>query len=236
MLLNGDNQHDIFVYDVEREKSTLVVDSAAEDLLPAWSPDGKQLAYASSEAGNYDIWVVDLDCIDTSEGCGAARQNLTNSEADDRAPWWSPDGEQIAFVSSSGADNDRVHFVYTMNADGSNVQRVTNEADQDASAVAWSPDGTRLLYRNGGVNDIGSIELIDTEGNNRQVLARGDIGYTLAWSPDGEQIVYGCWFGRRYQMCVIDADCGGTIEACVRTREIYDFGRASLFSWQPAGE
>ncbi|NJP05927.1 MAG: hypothetical protein HC837_10040 [Chloroflexaceae bacterium] len=60
---------------------------------PAWSPDGSQIAFASNQSGNYDIWVINAD------GSGEAR-NLTGSfAARDMHPAWSPDGSEIAFES-----------------------------------------------------------------------------------------------------------------------------------------
>jgi Tol biopolymer transport system component len=230
VLITG-AQYEIFSYDMASGESRLMTDNASNDMQPAWSPDGTRLAYVSGAAGNYDVWSVDADCAELPEGCAEHAHNLTASPGDDRSPSWSPDRAQIAFVSSRGAETDTTHSLYIMDSDGANARRITREPDQDVSAVAWSPDGTRLAYRNGGVDDIGTIEII--EGGSRRQLARGDISYSLAWSPDGTQIVYGCWRGHYYHMCVIDADCGASIAACVTRRSIYDFGDATLFSWEP---
>ena len=62
------------------------------DQLPAWSPDGKWLAFSSNRAGNYDVWVMPV-------GGGKARQ-LTFHSADDSVSAWSPDGSAVLFASA----------------------------------------------------------------------------------------------------------------------------------------
>ena len=61
----------------------------ANDLRPAWSPDGTRIAFFSNRSDSNDIWVMDAD--------GENQRELTNGSADDRRPAWSPDGARIAF-------------------------------------------------------------------------------------------------------------------------------------------
>src|SRR6185436_11226570 len=58
---------------------------------PAWSPDGRKLAFVSERDGNAEIYVMNAD--------GSAQENLTRQPANDSHPAWSPDGRKIAFVS-----------------------------------------------------------------------------------------------------------------------------------------
>src|SRR5207244_9756527 len=83
---------------------------------PAWSRNGKQVAFASNRDGNYEIYIMNAD------GSGVTR--LTNGVLFySFRPAWSPDGEQIAFESNRDAafNND----IYVMNADGTGVTRLT---------------------------------------------------------------------------------------------------------------
>jgi Tol biopolymer transport system component len=80
---------------------------------PAWSPDGRKIAFMSDRDGNREIYVMNAD------GTGLTR--LTNDDVDDENPSWSPDGNQVAF-------NRRVlgHLqIFVMNADGSAPTRLT---------------------------------------------------------------------------------------------------------------
>ena len=82
------------------------------DGQPAWSPDGKRIAYISKEDGNFEIYVIGND------GSGQAR--LTTSPNSDGLPVWSPDGKWIAFRSDRGGG----WAVYVMRVDGSDVRKV----------------------------------------------------------------------------------------------------------------
>ena len=89
---------------------------------PAYSPDGKRIAFDAHEDGvswesgrEWDVWVMNAD--------GDARRNLTlGNKVNDWGPSWSPDGKTIVFLS--GLDN--VYDLHLMNADGTNVRRLTH--------------------------------------------------------------------------------------------------------------
>ena len=70
---------------------------------PAWSPDGRRIAFASGRDGNFEIYVINAD--------GSRQRRLTRNTGRDVGPVWSPDGRRIAFESN--------WQVYVMNADGS---------------------------------------------------------------------------------------------------------------------
>jgi Tol biopolymer transport system component len=70
----------------------------ADDGFPAWSPDGRKIAFTSDRTGNFDIWVMDSD--------GGNQSQLTTHSADDGFPAWSPDGRKIAFESDRTGNFD----------------------------------------------------------------------------------------------------------------------------------
>jgi dipeptidyl aminopeptidase/acylaminoacyl peptidase len=105
---------------------------------PAWSPDGRRIAFLSVRHRNEDVYVLDL-------GSGQAHR-VTRHPADDREPAWSPAGRKIAFVSErfhgpSGYSYD----LYVINADGSGERRLTHDL-LAASYPAWSPDGRKIVF------------------------------------------------------------------------------------------
>ena len=79
----------------------------ASDNTPAWSPDGSQVAFMSSQDGNWEIYVVDL--------ANPEPRRLTTNPANDGLPAWSPDGQRIAFLSDRGG----IWAIHLMNPDGS---------------------------------------------------------------------------------------------------------------------
>ncbi len=101
--------------------------AGADDISPAWSPDGSRIAFTAIRSGDApSIYVMNPD--------GSNRVRLTTSGYD-YIPAWSPDGTKIAF--------DRGTDVYVMNADGSNLRAVTTGGQVSWYGVAWSPDSTK---------------------------------------------------------------------------------------------
>ena len=100
---------------------------------PAWSPDGRKLAFVSRRDGNSEIYVMNAD--------GSGQENLTQQPASDSHPSWSPDGRKLAFVSRRDGNSE----IYVMNADGSGLRNVTRTPSNDLDP-AWSPDGGAIAF------------------------------------------------------------------------------------------
>ena len=106
----------------------------ARGSTPAWSPDGRQIAFLRSGA----IYVMNAD--------GTRQRRLARGSA----PAWSPDGRRIVFVREQGGDAE----IYVMNADGSGQRNLTrNAADEDDPA--WSPDGRRIAFARRSPSSVG---------------------------------------------------------------------------------
>ena len=113
----------------------LTVDSAEDD-DPRWSPDGKRLAFQSKRDGNWEIYVMNAD--------GTGQDRLTDDPRRDAWPSWSPDGKRIAFMRQvevvPGLNSPNGSDIFEMNADGSQVTRVTHTAPAHFNAFPdWGP-------------------------------------------------------------------------------------------------
>ncbi len=154
----------------------------------SWSPDGRQIAFASSPLrvrGLPDIDVIDAD--------GSNRRNLTRSaQSAESLPVWSPDGRTLAFVSPNQASEK----VWLMNADGSGQRKLTRAIGQGAEGIfdlAWAGNGNTLVYWAEGLasNKQQCICVVRRDGGGQRSVARGthpDVsvdGRTVVFERDG---------------------------------------------------
>ena len=152
------------------------------DGAPAWSPDGKQIAYYSEVGGApADLFVMDAD--------GRNVRQLTDTPEAEGYPAWSPDGRQIAFESHTPDGN---FDVYVMNADGSNVRRLTHEPKRDVGP-AWSPDGSKLAFMSDRGGKEFSLYWMNADGSGVEQLTAGETDWFPQFSPDGRRIAFHRW-------------------------------------------
>lgn len=205
---------DIYIMDADGTHLRQLTDFPGWDAGPAWSPDGRKIAFSSDRDRVFGgIYLMDPD--------GKNVQLLLN---DGNVPAWSPDGQQIAF--SLELD------IYVMDADGSNVRQLTDDPAPD-SEPAWSPDGRRIAFsaQHKGNNRGQKIYVMDVNGRNVRRLTQLQRGYEAnpSWSPDGRQIAFAYWDGNpgtETDLYVMDID-GKNL------RKIAD--KAGSAAWSPDG-
>ncbi|NLC57708.1 MAG: hypothetical protein GX774_12785 [Armatimonadetes bacterium] len=108
---------------------------------PALSPNGLRLAYASNEAGDYDIYLMTLP--------SGPKKRLALGGSDERQPTWSAGGDKVAFASDYQTG---IPKIWSMNADGTLPQMLSSAGPNEDSHPRWSPDGKRILFQSNGVD------------------------------------------------------------------------------------
>jgi TolB protein len=136
------NDSDIQVLDRKTRRITTLV-TGGTNTYPAWSPDGKQLAFRRM------LGALDSEVF-LANGDGTGPRNLTNHPAFDGWPAWSPDGTRIAFASNRRSS----YQIFVMKSDGSDVTLVANTEGR-ATAPVWSRDGASIYFSNCRNIDLG---------------------------------------------------------------------------------
>ncbi len=150
---------------------------------PAWSPDGKEIAFSSSRSGDPEIWISDVN--------GTLARRITNFKGPDSSPVFNPrTGSQIAWISGRTG----LPQLYIMDSDGSNVTRLTDGGY--VSAPSWSPNGQFLAFawdRKYGPGAPGGRDIYVMEvATKKWIQLTHDSGPCdfPSWSPDGRHIVF----------------------------------------------
>jgi len=141
----------LYVFHIEKKSSTQITSGDFDDSEPAWSPDGKTLAFTSNRSTpdpdrnfNTDIWVVDAENTDK----GAHLTQITTNPGADRSPSWSPDGKRIAFVSQTDAkaiDYATQHLAVAPST-GGEEKVLTLALDRSVRRPRFSLDGNSIYF------------------------------------------------------------------------------------------
>ncbi len=189
----------IYLVDAASGSHTLLTPGRFSSSQPAWSPDGKKLAFVSKRptddqpdpdrTPNSDVWVVDAE-----EGAEARR--LTTWGGSDSSPVWSPDGRRIAYLQGPAAVDDFYgqSIVAILPPEGGTPALPTEELDRSARNLRWSADGTSLVFHFADDRDrfIGQVPAAGGEIRRLQVggdtLGRGNIS-ALEVGPKGTAVL-----------------------------------------------
>ena len=157
---------------------------------------------------------------------GSGLTNLTNHPAGDWVPAWSPNGQQLAFVS----DRSGPRAIYVMSAGEAGPRQVT-EVIPGISGIVWSPDGSRIAFRS-QVWDPNALDIywVNSDGTGlTEVYSQSGYGGRITWSVDGQRILFDADVDGDFKLLVVKLD--GSELRTVADSERWDTSPA----WSPDG-
>jgi Tol biopolymer transport system component len=218
-----DGSSEIHITDASGSNDRQVTHRAkASQILPSWSPDGRQFAYASVTGTGSEIFIV------SSDGSGE-RQLTTGPVTRPNDPLWSPDGSTIAFTAG-----DPKRALYVVNVAGGEPRQVT-EPNAELSInwpLMWAPDGSRLAFAAPASTGKSDIFVVARDGTGLVALTAGDgDSRAPAWSPDGSQLAF--WSDRDGGDFYVISSAGGSARR-LTTESGISAGDVSI-AWSPDG-
>ncbi len=175
----------LYVFDLRTKGAARQITSGGwDDEGPAWSPDGRLIAFTSNRDSvdgndNSDVWVVASD--DTSKG--ATTRRLTSTPGPDGDPEWSPDGKWILYDRQPSGEP--IAMIYDpgqlaiIDASGGQPRAVTAALDRNIRAERWAPDG-KSVY--GILEDEGDNYLVRVDATS------GAVTRLVGGGPDGREV------------------------------------------------
>ena len=205
-VLKSGRRFTLNITDADGEGAQVALASNEPIISPAWSPDGRHLAYVSFETQKAVVWVQDL--------ASGERRMLANFRGSNSAPAYSPDGKQLALTLST----DGIAQLFTMPAAGGTPTRLTRSSAIDTEA-AYTPDGRTIYF----VSDRGGGPQIYRTaaaggGNAERVTFSGSYNISPAISTDGRTLAFITRDGGAFKLAVQDLETG-TVQRLTDTSE-----------------
>ncbi len=193
--LNGSTHYILEVADEDGYNPKPLLNSTDPIMSPAWSPNGRQIAYVSFENKHASIYVQDV--------ATGGRRLISDFRGINGAPAWSPDGRKLAIVlSKDGSPN-----IYVMEVGSRHLTQVTRDWSINTEP-AWSPNGKLILFTSnrGGAPQIYQKNL--ATGAVSRVSYDGDYNARASFTPDGNHIVMINQESSLFNIGMLDLDSG----------------------------
>jgi len=226
-VTKGGGRFTLRVADADGEGGQVALNSPEPIISPAWSPDGRELAYVSFESQKAVVY--------TQEVASGKRHAIANFRGSNSAPAWSPDGQTLALTLSRDGGSQ----LYLMPRSGGAPKRLTSTTAIDTEP-AFSPDGRTIYF----VSDRGGSPQIyrmpAAGGAAERVTFAGSYNISPAISPDGRTLAYVSRQGNAFKLYTMDLGGSGTPQALTDTTDdespsFAPNGRLLIYATRAAG-
>jgi len=241
----------IWVADVESGETRPITQGPKSNNAPAWSPDGRMLAFASERTEKRQVFRLDMT--------GGDALQVTSAEEGVTRFAWSPDGKSIAYVTTDPksramkerekrdgellmvGEDQRMNHLWVIDVESKQARRVTT-GPFSVGSFDWAPDGTRIAFDHQTNAELGADSTADisvvtvSDGTVRPLVTQTGPDTGPVWSPDGTRIAFQTTMATRWfyyantEIAAVPAE-GGAIEPLSG-----DFDEdCALIDWGPAG-
>ena len=190
---------ELWLLDIESGRTRQLSKDLAVDVEPRWSPDGQRIAYVSTVYhGRFHVFVAEV-----RDGVLADRRRLTEETKSSLPryyyaaydteinPVWSPNGEEIMFVSNHGHIYGTGGFWRMKAQAGAEPREIHYEETTWKARPDFSPDGTKIVYSSYLGRQWHQLWLLPSNGGDAFPISYGDWDETYArWSPDGRRLAF----------------------------------------------
>ncbi len=207
---------EIYISDYDGANARRITINRNLNINPAWSPDGRSIAYTSYRSGLPDILVSNI--------YAGTMDVLTKNAGNNFVPQFSPDGTRIVFMSTRDGNPE----IYVMNRDGSDVRRLTNNPTADTSPT-WSPNGTQIGFTSDRTGTP-QVYMVGVDGSGARRISFETYADRATWSPAPyNEIAFSAKTGPGFDIKILHIASG-------ETRQI-TFGEGTNESpvWSPNG-
>lgn len=197
--LGDHSTYSLVVADSDGYNPQVVARSHEALMSPAWSPDGKKIAYVSFESGNSQIYVQDLTT-------GARQLVESHKKGINGAPAWSTDGRKLAVALSYVGNLE----LFSLDLGSRQETRITHNLAIDTEPV-WAPDGQSLYFTSDRSGRAQIYQIPASGGTAQRISFEGQSNSNSAISYDGKELAMVQSSGNVFRIAVMDLGLGGQV-------------------------